>query len=366
MNDSENAMHQHFAKWYTEVSVGDDGGRREARWESVTKLVSNVQLEDLEALLQLCFRGRIIPDAQTMSKLFEPFVESDPTFDIAQNERELRILAGASLVVLMENLSQSWGDEAALGVCTAGLCGQRTHDLPQDLVALAETAIRRRAEANRARPKVYSEPEALQIKVNVDQVTEKLEESFDSNAVAQALANLGTLVQSRVTTLTKRQASAMKSLEHFLDIQDEELEMLWWLMGEYSTSYGCSFAKVPAKARALVVAAELADMTKVLPGPAAIAALMARAGLSDKRKTGIVSVVNAVSETWLGEHVSVKYTSPLVTPLHEAVKRRLETGENEAWVAGWAAVAGLPGALEMSSLDIGMQFYRESLYAMEL
>ena len=358
-------MHQHFAKWYADVSVGDDDSRRESRWEGITEMVSNVQFEDLETLLQLCFGVRTKPDAQKTSMLFEPFGKSDPTFDIAENEREVRILAGAALVVLMEDFNQSLGNKAALGVCTAGLCGQRTHDLPQDLIALGETAIRRRAEANRTRPKVYVEPPAVQINVNVDQLSERLSESFEPDTVAQAFPKFGKLVQSKISALTKWQASGMQSLEDFLDIQDEELEMLWWLMGEYSSTCDCSFTKVPAKARALVFSAELADITKVLPGPTAIAALLSRGGLSDRRKTDIVSVVNAVSETWLAERVSAKHTSPLVTPIHEAVKRRLETGEKEAWVAGWAAVAGVSGTLELRPLDIAMQFYREALYVME-
>ena len=365
MTSSENDMHEHFAKWYAEVSMGDDSGQRAARWESVTKMVSKVQFEDLETLLQLCFQGRAKPNAETISKLYEPFTESDPTFDIAENEREVRILAGAALVVLMENFDLSWGNEAALGATTAGMQGQRTHDLPQDLVALGENAIRKRAEANRTRPKVHSEPAGVQIKVNVEQVSEKLSESFDANGVAQALARLGELVQSRFSALTKQQAKAMQSLEHFLEIQDEELEMLWWLMGEYSTSYGRPFLKVPPRAQTLVFSTELAEMTKVVPGPTSIIALLSRTGLSGRRKIGLVPVVNGIREHWLGERVSTKLSSPLVTPIHEAVKRRLETGESEAWVAGWAAVTGLPGALELKPIEIAIQFYHEALYVMD-
>ena len=359
-------MHEHFAKWYAEVSIGDDGSRRDARWEGIINIVANLEFTDLESLFQLCFGARTKPNVEAISRLYRPFVDSDPAFDVTANEREVKILAGAALIVLMDSPDLPWGDQAALGATTAGTRGRRTHDLPQDLPRLGERAIRRRAEANRARPKVYTEQKGPQVKLNVEQIAEKLSESFDANAVAQEIGKFGTLVQSRLSALAKQHAGAMQALEHFLQIQDEEIDMLWWLMGEYSTSYGCPFTQVPTKARPVVFSAELVEMTKVLPGPTSLPALLSRSGLSGRRKSAIVSVVNAVSEDWLAERVSTNSPSPLVTPIHEALKRRLETGEGEAWVAGWSAVTGLVETLELNPLEMAMQFYSEALYLKDM
>ena len=111
---------------------------------------------------------------------------------------------------------------------------------------------------------------------------------------------------------------------------------------------------------------ELAEMTKFLPGPTSIDALLSRTGLLSGKKIEVVQVVNAVREDWLQDRVSTKLSSALTTPIHEAVRRRLETGKGKAWVAGWAAITQLPETLQLTPLQIGIQFYREALYMMEL
>ena len=345
--------------------MGEDGSRRDTRWEGVRKLLPKVEFGDLETLFRLCLEAGPTPSADEIATLYAPFVESDPSFDIAEKKRGVKVLAGAVLALLMEDLDFELGNEAAIGATTMAMFGQRRLDLPQDLATLGEHAIRRRAEENRRRPKVYSAQEEVQVKVNVEEVQQRLSQGFDQNRVAGELEKLGALVQSRLTMVVRRHGTAMQSLETFLELQDEEMEMLWWVVGEYSRSCSCAFSKVAAKSRPIIFPVELAAMTKVLPGPISIAALLSRAGLSGGRKTEVVQVVNAAREDWLRERVSTRLTSPVTTPVHEAVKRRLETGEDEAWVAGWAAVTGLSASLALTPLDIAMQFYRESLYMMD-
>ncbi|MOA64383.1 hypothetical protein D3C78_1904110 [compost metagenome] len=53
--------------------------------------------------------------------------------------------------------------------------------------------------------------------------------------------------------------------------------------------------------------------------------------------------------------------SPVSTPLHFAIKRQLETGPGEAWVAGWAAATGIDAQYALPGLTLGELFYRERL-----
>ena len=155
MTNSKKTMHEHFPKWYVEVSMGNDASRREARWQGVKEMVSNLKFDNLEILFQLSFGGRVKPNPNDFAKLFAPFCETDPTFDVINNKREVQILAAAAIVVLMDDQDLQLGDEAALGATTMVVCGQRKLNLPQDLAALGEHAIRKRGEASRTRPEVY-------------------------------------------------------------------------------------------------------------------------------------------------------------------------------------------------------------------
>ena len=263
----------------------------------------------------------------------------------------------------MDDLDAQLGNEAALGATTVAVFGQRKFNLPQDLATLGEHAIRKRGEASRSRPKVYKVQRSKTTKLDVELVRDRLRtQGFNEDRVAEVFSEFGTTVQSRFTTVENRHRDAMQSLEYFLDIQDEEMEMLWWVIGEYSSSYSCPFTRIPLNARSLVLPIELANMTKFSPGPTSIKALLSRGGLFGGKKVGVVQVVNAVREDWLRERVSTNLSSGLMTPIHEAVKRRMETGKGDAWVAGWAAVTQLPESLKMTPLQIGIQFYREALY----
>ena len=266
---------------------------------------------------------------------------------------------------MMDDLKQPLGDEAALAVTTAALHGQRLSDLPLKLAALGELAIRRRAEAKRTRPTISTHHAGTQIKVNVKAAVQSLAESFDQNSVSEAITKLGSAVEAGCGTITRRHALAMQSIDNFLKVQDEELEMLWWLVGEYSVSYSCPFENVPTAAKPLVFSTELAKMTTLQPGPTSIPALLSRSGLSNREEIKVHEVINSIGTDWLEERTASNLSSPLTTPIHEGVKRRLETGESDAWIAGWSAVAELPGELELTPLQISTQFYREELYLTE-
>lgn len=363
MNSKKKTMHENFPKWYAEVCMGNDASRCKARWQGVEKMVSNLKFSDLETLFQLSFKGHAKLNPEGVEKLFAPFYGSDSAFDVIENKREVQILAAAAIVVLMHDLNAHLGNGAALGATTVAMCGQREHNLPQDLVALGEHAIHKRGEASRKRPVVYKNQKTIPFKANVEAVRTRLSDyGIDHNTITEVFEKFGKTVQSRFSTVEDRHKSAIQSLEKFLEIQDEEMEILWWLIGEYSSSYSCPFAKVPSKARPLVLSKELAEMTKFSPGPPSINGLLSRRGLLGGQKVEVVQVVNSVREDWLQERVSVDLSSNLVTPIHEAVKRRMETGKGEAWVAGWAAVTQLPDSLKLTPLQIGVQFYREALY----
>jgi hypothetical protein len=154
---------------------------------------------------------------------------------------------------------------------------------------------------------------------------------------------------------------ATSHLQRLLLIQDEELQMLWWLVGERSWDFDCAFSGVPIDLQPLVFGKELADASNILPGPSAIKPLLSRAGLKDRKKSLVSDVINSDKAEWLREVIANNDISPVIHPLHFAVSRQLETGPGISWVAGWAAAAGIPEDIAMTPLFIGNLFYRERL-----
>ena len=89
--------------------------------------------------------------------------------------------------------------------------------------------------------------------------------------------------------------------------------------------------------------------------------LLSRAGLKERKKLAVSDAINAADAAWLHTLVDHHDPSPVTMPIHFGIKRQLETGAGEAWIAGWAAAVGVPANLQMPSLTLGNLFYRERL-----
>jgi hypothetical protein len=198
-------------------------------------------------------------------------------------------------------------------------------------------------------------------KVDFSKAAAKVRAQNDWNGVAEAFTLAGEELRASLGSLSQRHVRAIDDVDNFIRIQDEELQMLWWLVGERSDIYDCPFDAVEADAQPLVFAAELARSTEFLPGPPSVKGILSRAGLNDGRKLTVTAAVNASKPEWLKRLMSDVDPSPLSTPLHAAIKRQLETGAGEAWVPGWAASTEIDAAHTLPSLILGELFYRERL-----
>lgn len=353
-------MQEEFARWYGEVSLGGDQGRREARWEGVCTIVREASSDIVEGLLRLAHQSRHTPRSEVMEAIRHAFRGADEAFEMTGNDRELLILAGTCLAALMEETDEDVGAVAALAATTAGFGGARHPNLPMDLAALGETAIVRRGDGNRKRPSLTEFLKTFR-KFDFQNAETKVtdEQTFEGTAEAFKLA--ANKVRASMSQLTETHADAIRAIDHFLRVQDEELQMLWWLTSRRSWELECTFDDIPPDARPLVLASDLASNTEFLPGPPSVKGILSRAGLKQHETIRVVDSVNAADSGWLKGLVEDMDPSFVSTPLHVAIKRQLETGPGDAWVAGWAASTEVSDDYALSSLELGNLFYRERL-----
>ena len=180
--------------------------------------------------------------------------------------------------------------------------------------------------------------------------------NWENIALAFDLAAAATHVA--MAALAKRNAVAVADAGAFIAIQDEELQMLWWLVGERSWDLDRAFTAVPADAQPLIFGKELASLTESPPGPRSVKSLLSRAGLKDRKRLSVSAAVNACPSEWLRPLVAEKDPSPVIHPIHFAIKRKLETEEDRAWIENWAAVAGVDAGHTLGALAAGTLFYR--------
>lgn len=353
-------MHPDFARWYGAVGLGDDQARRELRWNGVGAAAQAANSKDVEALIRLAFKSRQPAAAAQVHKIRQAFHTADATFEMQGNDRELQVLAAATLAALM-NAGSSAGAEAALAITTTSFAGARKPELPMDLAVLAEGAIDLIAETNRKRPSLSEYASGAVPKFDFEKATAKVKAEPNAEGFSQGFTLAAEEASAAFGQLARRQANAVQAMDKFLRAQDEELQMLWWLTGQRSFDLDCAFETVSADVQPLVFGKELADHTEFLPGPAAIKALLSRAGLKDRKNITVPTLINAGNPAWLRRLLPEAEPSMVSTPLHFGIKRQLETGAGDSWIAGWAAAIGVAPDFALSPLVLGLLFYRERL-----
>lgn len=347
-----------FAGWYSQAFM-DEGAVRAARWKGVVETAAAANYRTVEVLLRLAFDVGVAGGtknenlAEHYQAVLGKIGGDGKAIDTAAAQRELQVLAAAVLVRLFTRLP-----DAALGVITTSFECARKPDLPMDLAGLARDALLNLTRTKHAR----LDDKDLELSVpKVDfEVSATAMQSMDAATWKAELDRLRDATRVATRAIVESQNQVVRRLTRQIELGHEELQMLWWLIGEQSDT-GKSFGKLNAAARPLMLAKELARMTKVSPGPASIAAILTKAGVADKALK-VQDAVNAVELGWAKEATTSTHISAASTPLHFALEKRAEICSDDAWQASWGAMTGLTASMPLSAIRLSDLFYREYLF----
>lgn len=347
-----------FYTWTKEFQLGEGRELLNQRWLAISSFADKAEGADVEALVRLAIGSRHAPSPAWIDTLEVAFHEQYPAFTASSSARELQVLAACCLLRISQDPNNDTANLAALASATASVAGQRKFSLPGDLPHAANEALRSLYLSAARRPKLVA---GVQYKPLFEAAVQKARGQQDIATLIEALAQASAAVTTAVNQNQSKTQGVVEALAHRLDQQDEELQMLWWLIGERSEDLACSFGDIANAARPLVLAKELASHTLLQPGPPTVRALLSRAKLADKGKVALVDAVAAAPFEWLKSHVAPQAVSPVTQPLHFAIARQLETGPGKAWVTGWAAATDLPQDTALPHLTLAELFYRERL-----
>ncbi|WP_114968225.1 GTPase-associated system all-helical protein GASH [Rhodoferax ferrireducens] len=350
-------MQEDFLRWYATMSFGEDEGHAAKRFETVRALVKDPTTATLEVLIRLAFRLKIQTSAPEVAE-----VRSKLTGELRPpGDEELAMLAASALACAMDSDSDN-SSLAATMVATASCGGLRSLAQPIDLVGMSKSVTRKLAEVSRRRPSL--EP------------TRALVTSLDKTEVAAAETqvsegNLGGALQTVVNSINKalaavsrRQTAVETQFQKYTKLQDEELDILWWLQSGHCADLQNDFPDVPAEHRPLAIARELATLTKVLPGPTALQSLFLRAGVPEAPQRSIEVAVQGMPKSWLDMvlcDVDKDKISPVTTPILFALNRRKELDGDEGWAPPWSKLTSLDQGVELEPLCLAEMAYREFL-----
>lgn len=353
-------MDTEFAGWYAEVFM-DQGPIRAARWKGVIDTAATADYETVEVLVRYAFATKAPADGgknETLANKHKTVLANisgdrspiNPT----SSYRELQVLSAAVLVRLFSSLP-----DAAIAVLTASFEGVRKTELPMDLPGLARRALIELSKCKHARPHT-KEFEVAAPKVDFE-VSQEAMANMSAVQWKNELDRLRDSVRASTRAIVDSQNRTAKTLIRQISLAEEELQMLWWLIGGHSSVANVAFTEVNTALRPLAFGHELGQLTEVSPGPASVAALLSRAGIVNE-PLKVSDVINAADIDWIKDVTKSQRISPITTPLHFALEKRAELGSDDAWLPVWAAMTGLPAETSISAVRLAELFYREHLF----
>lgn len=348
-------MQDQFSSWYASMSFQQDAALTEKRWTAIKGHVEAVTKSDLALLAKLAFRLRAQMGSPEVAALRQALAG-----DAAQpGDDELILLSASALAAAMGSDADGIAALAATVVSSISCGGLRELKQPMDLVGMADNVLRQLSETARRRPSLE---QGKLIAPTVDKNDEALVQAVSSGVLLNVAQSLAVATNKAISAMARRQREFEATVQKYVIIQDEELDILWWLEGGHSYDLSLDFSKVTAEHLPLAIARELGNLTKVLPGPPALSSLLSRTGLLDAPLQSIPDAVQGMPQEWLNKAVDGLPNDGIsahLTPILFAMQRRQEVHGKDDWIAAWATTTGLPSEPVMSPIQFAAAAYRE-------
>jgi hypothetical protein len=139
-------MNNLLPNWYHVARIDVDGNELEKRWEGIEAFDKGMKLDKALDALRL-FNGITTQDANFKEEYGAIFQQIDPTFRIRNNDLELRILAGATTIKVLDRQYGDLSDAVALAITCVNSRGLYSNgmDMNQDVLDAAFSYLLKRA-----------------------------------------------------------------------------------------------------------------------------------------------------------------------------------------------------------------------------
>jgi len=343
-----------------QVDLGASEETLNKRWSCIEAAVEKLDGDAIIQLTRVCF-GLPKPDDAGLdvdgARIVRVFKDADISFPMKGNEQLLRVLFGVALAQAIE-AGTDLATFAALAVTSAQCAGLIASPSIEELPALAEQYLAKQAGVRRSSdlkdPVIL--PDFGKDSAPPQLGTVGIQETTNQNhwpQVQQNFQNIGAWVtqvnaailalsaansKSRAATTTAFQSNAGRAaLEKRILVLNEECDVLWWLLGEYSTTIKKSWSDGTVGEFCIALGRELAALMAFYEPSSNAESFLAKA-LSRSADTAEAltfgQVLAAAPPDW---HITVVRDvrrwvglSGGVTPIHSALVARLDAG------SGWA------------------------------
>ncbi|EJP3960144.1 hypothetical protein NUP41_002372 [Salmonella enterica] len=330
----------------------------EVKLSAIKHIIDNNTGAELFDLIQLYYN---IDNDNEYIWFKEAFTEYDSSFSMVDSTRELAILS----TYLINNIMQTDSD-IALSVLTSSFAGTRSPLLFPELIEISKSTLLNHIYKNKAQDLTICEPNKYPIE---NSVSENLSEDdlTDAENIPNILVSISSEKDSFITELSKNFHSNIVRMNQKIEFLQEESNILWWLVGEYSNLMNEHYSSVEKPIAAITTALELSELTISSLGPASSSQLLYKVlNVSKKSRKAkfkfneyIENIPTLLFERFAIDPVIEQYN--FMFPVYTALKKYYEIGNELAWCKAFRTATGLSDDIELSPIDLSTQLYRESL-----
>lgn len=355
-----------LADWYRSAQIVPTEDTLKRRQKGVDAFIKNVDAQSLIQLGKLAF-GIAKPKDIDVSKLMLPFKKTDNAFSF-EDGHEIEILAGC---VLGQLLAEGKGSETqkvcALIVQICFFQGIRSPIHHKGLPELAALITERTPASLKKLATPNDHPFSFEV---CDVAVAKAFERINSeNPTSANLPPLVKAIRNEIRQIKEycdaRVAGMEKATFAIQADHEEKVEMLWWLLGEWSVDAGLPLADVPKPAVAIYVGKELANLSHGIRGPSAVPAIIDKALklAGAVEKTTIQNSINSVNRNWRERFASSESleSAGSVCPISIAISKSLETDGKNDWLPIFLKSSGINARKQMTPITLALQMYHECM-----
>jgi hypothetical protein len=351
-----------FADRYRAASLAPNGEIIRHRQESIENIRKEIDTERVVELTRLYFG---LTPKESPDWFIEAFSETDPTFSMLDNEREVAVLSECLLAAVLEDGVTA----AGLAVLSASANGNRQLLLERSkLVSDASNALMGLSVAGRQfgenNLKTITLPAKSAIGGSVDKF---LQGPPDWNKTAELVREVSNENLEVIKKLTNQVNRELLPISQRLACLEEEVSMLWWYIGGWSRLLDRPFNELSPALAAGMAGIDLAGLTIKAPGPIASPAILHRLLISNRKgKVQEVSIQHMVdnfpSKQYDKLHLGAALKDvPDLCPALTGFRLAAEIGDSLAWKAAFRKVVGFDADTAFTPLELAMQVYREAL-----
>lgn len=316
-------MRRFFSESYSKVCVEASREQLELRWQGIETYCKKDEIDPYQ-LVKLYY------GLKTNDEFYQEFISIFNNIDISftqKNRREISILAGNILAILMER------DNFQLLIVLSIICLSK-YNIDIVLPEIVESAYKYFGEVSakiREQEPAYKNVSTKSIEEYANAI--KDESETDATQI-QGLSSVCDSIAMNISSLRMNQMQ----IRHTLEIYREDSNILSWICGGWSNDLNVPLTKKKSqKSVALILAKELADLVTVFPGPYAAKSFLKKMLDLCKSEVNTYSLVELVDTLDNDKKQSIIDSYSGIdgalenTPILFSIKSALEVNEPEVW-----------------------------------